>query len=116
MLYEAYPIYIFIVISFIHWFADFFAQSHWMASNKSKSNKALALHILAYTSILTLAFGPIYGVVNGLLHWVTDYFTSRATSKLHAKGDIHNFFVVIGADQFLHMAALFLTIPLICWV
>lgn len=102
LLLREFPIYVFILIALVHWVADFVAQTHWMASNKSKNNKALSLHIGVYTILLTLVFGPIYGIVNGLVHWLTDYVTSRITSKLHAKGDIHNFFVVIGADQYLH--------------
>jgi hypothetical protein len=37
---------------------------------------------------------------------VTDFVTSRISSRLYAKGDIHNFFVVVGFDQFLHYSAL----------
>lgn len=47
--------------------------------------------------------------INALAHLVIDYFTSKGTAYLYKKGDVHNFFVVIGFDQFLHAATLILT-------
>lgn len=108
------------LIIFSHWVADFIAQSDWMAKNKSKSWKALSLHILAYTISLALLLSLIhpktalfYALVNGGVHFVIDAITSRITAKLYAKGDVHNFFVVIGLDQALHMSTLVATIPLL---
>lgn len=108
------------VIIFSHWFADFIAQSDWMAKNKSKSWLALSLHILAYTSSLAILLSLVhpetawkYALVNGVIHFVVDAITSRITAKLYAKGDVHNFFVVIGLDQAIHMSTLVATIPLL---
>ena len=122
-------------ILFIHWVADFVLQTHWQATNKSKNNRALTAHVGTYTLTWFVAFGLIvviphnyFGIdtvpgatpanlkvllffpITFVAHWITDYFTSRWTSKLYAKGDYHNFFVVIGFDQLLHYAQLFLTI------
>jgi len=119
-------IWVVLYILFWHWVADFVAQTHEMATNKSTSNKWLTKHIIAYGqhlmygSIPFLIFGfindesyafviSLYVMANMVLHWVTDYFTSRWTSKLWAKKDIHNFFVVIGLDQLIHMFCLLLT-------
>lgn len=97
-----------IIILFIHFVADFIAQTNYMAQNKSSSNKALLLHILVYTTIMSLV-GIKFALINGAIHFVVDYITSRITKKLWAKQDVHNFFVVIGFDQFLHAATLILT-------
>lgn len=96
----------------VHMFADFICQTHDMAINKSKSNDFLFSHILMYTIIISVAFGPLYGLVNGILHFGTDYFTSRRTSVLFGKGDYHNGFVVVGFDQLIHALCLIFTYPL----
>lgn len=99
----------------VHWFADFVCQTHWQASNKSKDSNALLRHVTSYTLILGAASFVLFGGLwlplafalgNGTLHFVTDYFTSRASSKFYAKQDWHNFFVVIGFDQLIHQLTL----------
>lgn len=104
-------IYQFVALLAAHWFADFVLQTHWQASNKSKDNEALARHVGVYTLVLMVCSAIIFGqstawvyfvFVNGSLHFVTDYITSRMTSKLYVKKDWHNFFVVVGFDQFIH--------------
>lgn len=108
-----------LTIAFVHWVADFIKQTDEMAKGKSTSNYWLGKHILAYT-LWTLLAWPLllsfslqqllpWVILNGALHFVVDYFTSRASSKLYQKGDIHNFFVVVGFDQFLHLACLLLS-------
>ena len=115
------PLTIIISILFTHWIADFILQTNWMAQNKSKQFRALAAHGSVYTLTLAtfaiLTFDPLVGalwaITNGLLHMLIDYFTSRWSSKLWAKNDIHNFFVVIGFDQLLHAVILLSTY---CWL
>lgn len=100
----------------MHLFADFFLQNDKMALNKSTSNYWLAVHVSVYIlpfSLLMVYF-PIISVllfmsVNWLLHFATDWYSSRVTSKLWKAGKRHWFFAVIGVDQALHMTALFLT-------
>ena len=114
---------IFLFLLFGHWVADFVCQSNWMAQNKSKSNWPLIVHVCAYSAVMfvfglavlvfgvgTLALWAVFALVNGGLHFVTDFFTSRKSSKLYAEGRIHDFFVVIGLDQFLHQAAIAATL------
>lgn len=97
-----------LLLLLIHWIADFILQSNWMAQGKSKTWKPLLAHIGVYT-LCFVAFGFEFAIINGLLHLCIDYVTSRVSSKLWAKGNMHWFFVVIGFDQLLHMTSLILT-------
>ena len=113
-----------IIICFLHWVADFVCQTDWMAQNKSKSNKPLLVHVGVYT----LVFAPfafielsVLGAIAFLLfnfvaHVVTDYFTSRRSSRLHKEGKLGSstipnfgFFSTIGFDQFIHYVCLFVS-------
>ena len=89
-----------------HWLADFVLQSDKMATNKSKSNKWLGIHVLVYAAcfIPTMVIGFV--VINGVAHFVTDYFTSRKTSKLRVEGRVHDFFVFLVLDQLIHALTL----------
>jgi len=112
---------VFSIILWSHFIADFVCQTDWMAKNKSSNHKALLAHIATYTvviyvSMMSFFFGidrldlyistVYWALLNGALHLVVDFFTSRLTSHLWAKGDTHNFFVAIGFDQFLHSITL----------
>lgn len=112
-----------IAILFIHFIADFVCQTHWQASNKSKSLYALSSHVLTYTLVLWLgtsilfpgitAAVTVFAIINGVLHFITDAITSRISSKFFAENDWHNFFVVIGFDQFIHHTTLLYTLKII---
>jgi len=148
----------FLILLFIHWIADFVAQTNWQASNKSKRWDALCAHVSVYTLILSIgvdiAFpGAPWGLwfefllVNSVLHLATDFVTSRISSKLFVgqfesfdivmapplagpidpprkesrvlmKKDfsLHNFFVVVGFDQFIHQITLALTVKVFFWM
>jgi len=112
-------------ILFIHWIADFVLQTDTQAKNKSTSFYWLCGHTAMYTLVWTV-IGAFYtakynfteqGIINLLLfvvitftaHTITDYFTSRLNSRLWSAGKVHNFFVSIGFDQWLHYAQLFIT-------
>lgn len=86
----------FMALLVVHWVADFVCQTHWQASNKSKNNFALLRHIITYTlilwwmAILIFGFGlfavsfrtlTAFVLVNGMLHFATDWFTSRWSSR-----------------------------------
>jgi hypothetical protein len=114
-----------------HGFADFLLQSKNMATQKSISKYWLSVHVLAYTAgmiplgvmVWILSGNPFYGLGwllgNGTMHWVTDYYTSKWTSKLYANQQFYtpnkyvkfvnfpSFFSVIEMDQCIHYACLF---------
>lgn len=103
-----------------HFIADFVLQSDEMALGKSKGIKWLSIHITVYSIFMFVLMLPAFSsmqlltptracawvMVNAVLHFITDFISSRMTTWLWKKGDRHNFFVVIGADQALHMTAL----------
>jgi|SRR6516165_5038497 hypothetical protein len=109
-----------IVLLAVHWLADFVFQSHWMSVNKSKRLDALTLHIITYTAVLLLGSALVFGVyqivplavfvgVNGVLHFATDFVTSRITSRLWQQQREHLFFVTVGFDQLIHQVTLIAT-------
>lgn len=95
-----------VLLLLVHWVADFVMQSSRVAINKSKSNSALLEHVVIYGLHFGFLFGPVFGVLNAVLHFMVDYCTSRMTSFLWREKRTHDFFVVIGADQFLHYICL----------
>ena len=107
---------IYIYLLFVHWLADFVLQNNWMAINKSKSVIILIAHSVVYTTVLyALTLGGALGwaVLNGLLHLIIDYVTSKINSRLWFDKRVHGFFVSVGFDQFLHTSILLLTWGLI---
>lgn len=107
-----------IFLCFVHWVGDFVMQNDWMASNKSKNNYALSAHVFTYCAVFLfvlmangnngLTIIEFVGI-NGIIHWAVDYVTSRINAKLWANNQIHNFFVSVGFDQFIHLTTLFIT-------
>lgn len=96
------PLWQFLGLLAVHWVADFILQTHWQASNKSKRLDALARHVGTYTLALFVLSNAVlwnvptlwvvaFALVNGALHFGTDYLTSRWTSRLFAPamGDTH---------------------------
>ena len=106
-------------IIWLHWFSDFVLQTDWMAINKSKKNLVLLAHVGMYSlPLLVWVYfgyhgrfidGLIFVLFNACAHFLTDWVTSRITSMLWANGDRHNFFVIIGLDQAVHLTTLFLS-------
>jgi hypothetical protein len=101
----------FILIS--HYVADFLFQTNDMAQNKSKSIYWLSVHICVYTAVLFVLLNPylgvMYFVINGTLHFIIDFITSKITAQLWKNGNVGMFFNVIGLDQLLHTLCLIYT-------
>lgn len=117
-----------VIISLLlmHFIADFVMQNNWMAQNKSKTNYPLLVHVLVYGFVflipsivlfnysVILAF--IFVVANVFLHFITDYCSSRVSSRLYQEGKLGSntlpnfgFFSIIGFDQFIHYTTLFIS-------
>lgn len=104
-----------LAIVWTHFVADFILQSDKVSRAKSSDNVVLAYHVMLYSlPLIPLAWfllpaGSIALFVgaNVGLHFVTDYVSSRMTTRLWKAGEVHWFFVVIGVDQALHYTALF---------
>jgi hypothetical protein len=121
-----------IAVIICHFIFDWVLQNDWMALNKSKNNLVLLSHSLVAT-IYCLWWGPTFWLSNLLFHFVTDYFTSRGTSKLWFMRPVpsidgegwtaywvikepntrHWFFVLIGFDQLIHYICLAVTYKLL---
>lgn len=107
-----------ITLLVVHFLADFVFQSSKMATNKSKSIKWLSIHVLVYGLVSLLSWillaitwensvlAGIWWIVNVLLHFIVDFFTSKITSRLWEQKKMRLFFTMIGFDQLLHNSCL----------
>jgi len=102
------PLTTLILILVTHCVGDFVLQTNWMSLNKAKQWKPFLAHITVYTGCFLL-FGWEYALLNGLLHGITDFCSSRLTYKLWNEGKVHWFFFVLGVDQMIHYICLFST-------
>lgn len=115
---------IIILILFTHYVADFILQSEYQATRKSFDNKALLLHCLIYSFTFLIPMwiilnsfisAVVFVIITFVLHFITDFFTSKIVSKKFKNNDlgspIPNFgaFSIIGFDQFIHHATLIIT-------
>lgn len=107
-----------IYILFVHFVADFLCQTDYWARNKSKLNTVLATHVLVYSMLITVAMlvagiglwaGFVFFGVTFISHFITDYFSSRLSSKYFAAQNYHWGFVIVGLDQFAHYTQLLIT-------
>jgi hypothetical protein len=105
----------------LHFIADFILQSDRIAQNKGKDSNVLCEHVFIYFCVLLVGCSflagwkaaLLYASVNALLHFATDFVTSRIAASYYKANDRHNFFVTIGADQLIHAWCLGLTLLLL---
>ena len=111
-----------IAVFWAHFLGDFIFQTDRQATGKSRSNAILLDHVTTYgLALSTVAIFMLPTVtekawtfvgwiaLNVVLHFATDYVTSRLTSYFWQAEKRHWFFVTIGADQSLHFTCLFVT-------
>lgn len=114
---NSYDLYAIIWIFLIHFVADFVLQPHKWASTKAHNMASLTKHVGVYAgcyAVVGWTFLPyaqmwVFVIVTFVLHWITDFFTSKFTSHYFGKKDYHNGFVIVGLDQFLHACQLLIT-------
>ena len=121
----------------IHFIGDFALQTRKMGLNKGKSIMWLSMHVGVYL-ITLLFFGIIFNnyivgdgslvpivewsLLNGVLHWLTDFTTSRLSGysynnmlKYKDNNEVKEhkwqylFWLIIGFDQLIHSVTLLLT-------
>lgn len=123
-----------IIALFAHYIADFPMQAinKRIMGRKNESNLHLFNHVWIYSLvfglILSLGVGLLavpLALINGALHFVIDYFTSRGSHACHRRGVsvthwltdntvVYNqkwmgpFWCIIGFDQFLHNVVMFI--------
>lgn len=102
-----------------HYIADFICQTRYMGENKSKYWTVLTQHVLIYTCVLAVfLYGFTFSdgwtinherfiMFNLAAHWITDYFTSRASRWAYENKRMGTFWNIIGADQLSHGLTLY---------
>jgi hypothetical protein len=102
-----------LIILFLgHWVGDYLFQTSKMAQQKRNGIKWLSIHVGVYSMILfifTLFLldykgAALFTSTNALLHWITDFFTSRLSAKFIEKPRV--FYPVLGFDQLIHTTCL----------
>lgn len=126
------------ILIVIHYIADFMAQTEEMATGKSKSFIILLKHTGKYTLVFYVCFALwcayqnhiggmkpedigwdlrifLFFPITFVFHTAIDYVTSRITSRKFEKKEYYTgipnmgAFSIIGLDQVIHYATLFLT-------
>jgi hypothetical protein len=95
-----------------HWTGDYLFQTNKMAEQKSDSLRWLTLHVIAYSTALALFsffLLPLqlwigFVMLNGVVHFVQDFFTSKLAAG--CKSNPRFFYPVVGFDQLLHTLTL----------
>lgn len=112
-----------IIILISHYISDYILQPRIMATKKSKNIYWLISHIIVYTCFLFLfiyvglfILTPIspfpfllFVLFNGLLHFITDFITSKLSAKFYKNKKEKMFYNILGLDQLIHILTLFIT-------
>lgn len=117
-------IYIISIFLIGHFIADFLCQSREVATNKHHDITVLFLHVSCYIVVMAVftALIPfdlfagtksyqwqLFFITNGVLHFITDFFTSKFNAWAWTNKKEKLFWNGIGFDQLLHTLTLVLT-------
>jgi uncharacterized membrane protein len=123
-----------VYVLFLHFLGDFVFQTSWMATEKSHDWMALFDHYFEYLVVLISGLFLAYllkadltatGIIlfagaNAAVHWCVDAVTSRLNAFFKRcqplPWAIKGFWVCIGFDQFIHVALLIVTLPVLKWL
>jgi len=107
-----------IILLLIHLIGDLFFQGSKLSKLKASKITALLEHTGVYTLVLiicsplwlslTILQALLFGLVNGVLHFLVDHFTSKMKRK-YWKVNEERYFTFVGIDQILHIAILIIT-------
>jgi len=105
----------FVVIFLLHVFAGFFLQSNRISKLKRENKRYLLEHVGMYTLVfivlspillgLTILQGLIYSLINGVLHYIVDYFTGKVKNKYIGKNEV-NYNLTVVMDYTIHLLIL----------
>ena len=110
----------------LHFIGDFVFQSNEVAKQKSTNYSVLFYHASFYSSVIFLGIlclkiyllgfqFPLIGtafkffIITLIIHFITDFYTSKVNKQFYEEGKTHQFFVGIGFDQLLHFVQLIVT-------
>lgn len=107
-----------VIILFMHLFGDFLLQGSSMSKIKMSKIGYLFLHVFIYTTLfvvlsplllsLTFQEGLIFGGINGGLHLVIDFITSKIKKIFWEKNE-GVYIAIISIDNILHIGILIYT-------
>jgi hypothetical protein len=92
----------------LHIIFDVVLQPDIIAEHKHENNLYLLTHVAIYSSPF-LIFGFVYALVNGILHFATDWVGTRIASPLWDQGRYHLYFIARIIDHAIHFSCLFIT-------
>ena len=100
----------------LHWVADYIFQPREIADTKWNDIGSLTIHVFMYSFTMLLfpiicapsfSAGFLFILWLAISHFVIDFFTSKATHLYYEQKDYSMFFIVLGADQLLHIVTFF---------
>lgn len=96
-----------LVLIFLHFFSDFLFQLPRTSNSRGCYPTTLVTHCVLY-AIPFLLFGLNFFILVLSTHWLTDFYISKLLNKLWLERRARRHRLVVGLDQSLHIAVLFI--------